>query len=125
MTSKGAPPKTGKILGGNPSRRRFIFRGDGSRDRAVAEKLSSLHVAWTSLINTEQPFARVQVVLAVAYYIDMVSTDDPRSTVPILVFPQDVADATGLSESLAGAYLAEAARHGLLVGTANAGYRLP
>jgi hypothetical protein len=113
-----------KNIAADWQRRRFIFRSK-DRDTAAADKVGGrVHKAWVRCIDTDLPFSKIQVVLAVAYIQDLRMADNPTLTEPGPVFVDEVSDVTGIGTSRAVAYLGEAKRTGALSGSANAGYML-
>lgn len=82
-----------------------------------------VHRTWVSLMDSDLPSTEWEVVMAIAYHQDMVGAG-ARGEPVASVYPEDVADALGMTRERAAAYLGRVMRKGYLIGSANAGYNL-
>lgn len=103
---------------------RRYMNGSREADLAVAARIdkSRVHEAFIAATESGVDYMGLAVLAASAHVEDMLTASGSRRIV--VVFPRDVADIVGISDSRAGTVMGDLKRAGLLEGSARAGYRL-
>lgn len=107
----------------NLPRREHFYRGLPAMTADLVTKLDT-RSARAFFAVTDMPrvqTAQFLALLAFVHYVDMATAAGAYT----VTYPEDVAAVLGCPEATATRYLAELKGHGLAVGSAAAGYRLP